>query len=113
MMIVFSIVLTKTKFGLLTYAQGSIAKSALMSGVKQQLVRRWVCDLRACAGVAAAFVAAKNFRRHRHNGQRRAFQAIAACVVGGLSWAAAGSAIGAFLGGMFMQLILTGFSNTR
>jgi ribose transport system permease protein len=41
LMIVLMIVLTKTNFGLHTYAQGSNAKSALMSGVNNDLLRGW------------------------------------------------------------------------
>lgn len=110
LMIAFTIVLTKTKFGLHTYAQGSNAKSALMSGVNNSFVKAMgfvICG--GCAGVAAAFVAAKNAAGTVTMGNDVAFQAIAACVVGGIVLGGGrGSAIGAFLGGLFMQLILNG-----
>jgi ribose transport system permease protein len=108
--IVLLIVLTKTNFGLHTYAQGSNAKSALMSGVNNNFVKGMgfvVCG--ACAGIAAAFVAAKNAAGTVTMGNDVAFQAIAACVVGGIVLGGGrGSALGAFLGGLFMQLILNG-----
>ncbi len=110
LVIVMTIVLTKTSFGLHTYAQGSNAKSALMSGVNNTFVKGMgfvLCG--ACAGIAASFVAAKNAAGTVTMGNDVAFQAIAACVVGGIVLGGGrGSAIGAFLGGIFMQLILNG-----
>jgi ribose transport system permease protein len=109
-MIVMMLVLTKTKFGLHTYAQGSNAKSALMSGVNNVFTKSMgfvICG--ACAGIAASFVAAKNAAGTVTMGNDVAFQAIAACVVGGIVLGGGrGNALGAFLGGLFMQLILNG-----
>jgi ribose transport system permease protein len=108
--VVLLIVLTKTNFGLHTYAQGSNAKSAMMSGVNNAFVKGMgfvICG--ACAGFAAAFVAAKNAAGTATMGNDVAFQAIAACVVGGVVLGGGrGSALGAFLGGLFMQLLLNG-----
>jgi ribose transport system permease protein len=108
--VVLLIVLTKTNFGLHTYAQGSNAKSALMSGVNNTFVKGMgfvICG--ACAGIAASFLAAKNAAGTATMGNDVAFQAIAACVVGGIVLGGGrGSAIGAFLGGLFMQLLLNG-----
>jgi ribose transport system permease protein len=110
LMIVLMIVLTKTKFGLHTYAQGSNAKSALMSGVNNDLVKGMgfvICG--ACAGLAAAMVVAKNAAAPVTLGSDVAFQAIAACVVGGIVLGGGrGDPLGAFLGGLFLQLILNG-----
>ncbi len=110
LMIIMMIVLTKTNFGLHTYAQGSNAKSALMSGVNNDSVKSMgfvICG--ACAGIAASFVAAKNAAAPVTMGNDVAFQAIAACVVGGLVLGGGrGNALGAFLGSLFMQLILNG-----
>lgn len=110
LMIVLMVVLTKTNFGLHTYAQGSNAKSALMSGVNNNFVKSMgfvICG--ACAGIAASFVVAKNAAAPVTLGNDVAFQAIAACVVGGIVLGGGrGDAIGAFLGGLFLQLILNG-----
>jgi ribose transport system permease protein len=110
LMIIMMLVQTKTKFGLHTYAQGSNAKSALMSGVNNNFVKGMgfiICG--ACAGLAATFVVAKNAAAPVTLGNDVAFQAIAACVVGGLVLGGGrGNALGAFLGGIFMQLILNG-----
>lgn len=110
LMIVMMLILTRTKFGLHTYAQGSNAKSALMSGVNNIFVKSMgfiICG--ACAGIAASFVAAKNAAGTVTMGNDVAFQAIAACVVGGIVLGGGrGNALGAFLGGLFMQLILNG-----
>ncbi|NLA86911.1 MAG: ABC transporter permease [Clostridiales bacterium] len=110
LMIVMMVVLTKTKFGLHTYAQGSNAKSALMSGVNNDFVKGMgfvICG--ACAGLAAALIVAKRAAAPITLGDNVAFQAIAACVVGGIVLGGGrGDAIGAFLGGLFMQLIING-----
>ncbi|SHI10131.1 ribose transport system permease protein [Sporobacter termitidis DSM 10068] len=110
LMIVMMLVLTKTTFGLHTYAQGSNARSALMSGVNNDFIKGSgfvICG--ACAGLAAAFVVAKNAAAPVTLGSDVAFEAIAACVVGGLVLGGGrGDAVGAFLGGLFMQLILNG-----
>ena len=115
LVILMTIVLTKTNFGLHTYAQGSNAKSALMSGVNNAYVKSMgfvICG--ACAGIAAAFVTAKEAAAPVTRGNDVAFQAIAACVVGGLVLGGGrGSAVGAFLGGIFMQLILNGIYKYR
>jgi ribose transport system permease protein len=108
--IVLLVVLTKTNFGLHTYAQGSNAKSALMSGVNNSFVKGMgfvICG--ACAGIAAGLWAARLTVGTATMGTDVAFQAIAACVVGGVVLGGGrGSALGAFLGGIFMQLVQTG-----
>jgi ribose transport system permease protein len=113
--VILLIVLTKTNFGLHTYAQGSNAKSALMSGVNNNFVKGMgfvICG--ACAGIAASFVAAKNAAGTVTMGNDVAFQAIAACVVGGIVLGGGrGSAVGALLGGIFMQLVLNGIYKYR
>jgi ribose transport system permease protein len=110
LMVVLMIVLTKTHFGLHTYAQGSNAKSALMSGVNNDFVKSMgfvICG--ACAGLAAAMVVAKNAAAPVSLGNDVAFQAIAACVVGGIVLGGGrGDPLGAFLGALFLQLILNG-----
>lgn len=110
LMIVLMIVLSKTNFGLHTYAQGSNAKSALMSGVNNDRVKSlgfMICG--ACAGLAAAMVVAKNAAAPVSLGSDVAFQAIAACVVGGIVLGGGrGDTIGALLGALFLQLILNG-----
>lgn len=109
-MIAMMVVLTKTNFGLHTYAQGSNAKSALMSGVNNDFIKSSgfvICG--ACAGLAAALIVAKNAAAPITLGNDVAFEAIAACVVGGIVLGGGrGDAIGAFLGGLFMQMILNG-----
>jgi ribose transport system permease protein len=110
LMVVLMIILTKTHFGLHTYAQGSNAKSALMSGVNNDFVKSMgfiICG--ACAGLAAAMVVAKNAAAPVTLGNDVAFQAIAACVVGGIVLGGGrGDPLGALLGALFLQLILNG-----
>lgn len=113
--IIMMLVQSKTKFGLHTYAQGSNAKSALMSGVNNDFVKSMgfiICG--ACCGIAAALVTARDGAAPVTRGADVAFQAIAACVVGGIVLGGGrGNAIGAFLGALFMQLILNGIYKYR
>ena len=103
-------VLTRTKFGTHTYAMGSHETAAKMSGVKLFRTKAtcyMICG--ALCGVAAAFTVAYTKTATPSLGTSMEFQAIAACVVGGIVMSGgSGSAIGAFLGGLFMAMLNNG-----
>jgi len=103
-------VLKKTKFGMHTYAMGSHEQAAKMSGVK--LFRTKAACYMICGafcGVAAAFTVAYTQTATPALGNSMEFQAIAACVVGGIVMSGgSGSAIGALLGGLFMAMLNNG-----
>ena len=103
-------VLTKTKFGLHTYAIGSHAKSAQMSGVNNDRVKMLgyiICG--GCAGIAVVFQAATNGSSPMNVGTGYEFQAIAACVVGGVVLGGGkGDTISAFIGSLFFLMLMNG-----
>ena len=103
-------VLSRTRYGLHTYAMGSNAKSSEMSGVN---VRRMkvstftICG--ACCAVAAVFTVAYQTTAYLSLGSGMGFNAVAACVVGGVMLGGGkGDPIGAFLGAIFMTLVNNG-----
>ncbi len=110
MTVLMMLVLTKTNFGLHTYAQGSNPKSAQMSGVNNNFIKSGgflICGF--CVGLGASMVVAYQSAAPVTLGSAVAFQAIAACVVGGIVLGGGrGDAIGALLGSLFLTLILNG-----
>lgn len=103
-------VLSRTRYGLHTYAMGSNAKSSEMSGVN---VRRMkvstftICG--ACCAIAAVFTVAYQTTAYLSLGSGMGFNAVAACVVGGVMLGGGkGDPIGAFLGAIFMTLVNNG-----
>lgn len=103
-------ILKRTSFGLHTYARGSNAKSAHMSGVNIVRIKSAgfiICG--AMAGLAAAMISAYQSASPVTLGTGMEFQSIAACVVGGIVLGGGkGDAVGAFIGSLFMTLILNG-----
>ena len=108
--IVTYIVLTKTNFGLHTYAIGSHAKSAQMSGVNNNRVKMTgylICG--AFAGLAVVLQVARNGSSPLNIGTGYEFKAIAACVVGGVVLGGGkGDSISAFIGALFFITLMNG-----
>ena len=107
---VMYIILTRFRFGLYTYAVGSFAKSAQMSGVNNNRIKFLgfvICG--AFAGLAGAFVCSNQSTASIGLGTGMEFTAIASCVVGGVALGGGrGDSINAFLGALFMTVILNG-----
>jgi ribose transport system permease protein len=108
--IISYLVLTRMKFGLHTYALGSNAKSAEMSGVNTARQRRAGFIISgAFAGLASVMVVANMGAAAASLGTGYEFQAIAACVVGGVMLGGGkGDCVGAMIGSIFMILVLNG-----
>jgi ribose transport system permease protein len=101
---------SRFRFGLYTYAVGSNPKSAKMSGINNDKVK-WIGFIISglCAGLAAAFICANQSSAAVSLGKGMEFQAIAACVVGGVALnGGKGDSIGAVLGALFMTAIMNG-----
>ena len=100
----------RTKLGMHIYAMGSNENAAKMSGVRLFRNKR-ICYM-ACgffAALAAIFTVAYNQTATPSLGSGYEFQAIAACVVGGIAMAGGGgNAIGAALGSIFMTMLTNG-----
>jgi ribose transport system permease protein len=103
-------VLRRTNFGLRTYAIGSHPKAAEMSGVDIRRVKTIgfvICG--AFAGLASAFLVANMSAANASLGSGYEFQAIAACVVGGIALGGGkGDAVCALIGSVFLVTILNG-----
>ena len=102
--------LTQTRYGLHTYAMGSNSKSSEMSGVnvrRMKISTFTICG--ACCAVAAVFTVAYQTTAYLSLGSGMGFNAVAACVVGGVMLGGGkGDAVGAFLGAIFMTLVNNG-----
>ena len=101
---------TQTRYGLHTYAMGSNSKSSEMSGVnvrRMKISTFTICG--ACCAVAAVFTVAYQTTAYLSLGNGMGFNAVAACVVGGVMLGGGkGDAVGAFLGAIFMTLVNNG-----
>ena len=106
------VVMLYTTFGRHTYAIGSSAKSARMSGVNNDRIK--ICGFLIAgglAGLAALMVIAFQSSATVSVGTGMEFQAIAACVVGGIAMSGGkGDALGASLGALFMAMLLNGLN---
>lgn len=100
----------RTKFGMHVYAMGSNENAAKMSGVllvRNKALCYMICGV-LCA-IAAVFTVAYNQTATPSLGSSMEFQAIAACVVGGVVMSGgSGNAIGAALGALFMTTLTSG-----
>ena len=101
---------TRTRYGLHTCATGSNAKSSEMSGVnvrRMKVMNFTICG--ACCAIGAAFTVAYQQTAYLSLGSGMGFDAVAACVVGGVMLGGGkGDAIGAFLGAVFMTIVTNG-----
>jgi ribose transport system permease protein len=110
--VVVFIIMKKTKFGLYTYAIGSNRRAAEMSGVNY-VKTKWIGFVISggLAGMASVFYTANVQSSSASLGTMQEFLAIAACVVGGVVLGGGkGDTINAFLGALFMIMILNGLA---
>ena len=108
--ILMQFVFTKTKLGLYISAMGSNPRAAQMSAINVTGIKISVFLFSgAFSALAAAFVVAYQTTSTLTLGSGMEFQAIAACVVGGVILGGGkGDALSAFLGAVFMVLIQNG-----
>ena len=106
------IFLTRTKFGTHIYASGSNPAAAKMSGVNADFIKGFCYMLSGMmAGIAAAFVVANQTAASSSVGTGYEFQAMTACVVGGVVLGGGkGDHINALFGAIFMTLIINGLN---
>ncbi len=109
-MIIFSIILTKTKAGRYILCLGSNKEAVRLSGVN---VKKWemlafvICGM--CAGIAAIFYVGAYTTVLPGLGDNFNNEAIASCVMGGTSMAGGLASIGgAFIGVMIISLLQEG-----
>ena len=103
-------ILTRTRYGLHVYAMGSNAKSSEMSGInvnRMKISTFTICG--ACCAVGAVFTVAYQQTAYLSLGSAMGFNAVAACVVGGVMLGGGrGDTVGAFFGAVFMTLVNNG-----
>lgn len=103
-------VLTRTRYGLHVYSMGSNAKSSEMSGInveRMKISTFTICGV--CCAVGAVFTVAYQQTAYLSLGSAMGFNAVAACVVGGVMLGGGrGDAVGAFLGAIFMTMVNNG-----
>ncbi len=110
LVLVFYFIQVRTRFGMHVYAMGSNENSAKMSGV-QLYQKKAACYMicGAMCAVAAVFTVAYNQTATPSLGNAMEFQAIAACVVGGVVMSGgSGNVIGAAFGALFMSMLTNG-----
>jgi ribose transport system permease protein len=108
--VVMQFVMTGTKFGLHVMAGGSHEKSAEMSGVNTRRIKTLTFMISgALAGLAAAMIVAYQTGTNQALGNMMEFNAIAACIVGGVMFGGGkGDPLSGFLGALLMALISNG-----
>lgn len=104
------LVQTRTRFGLHTIAMGSNEKSTMMSGVNNTFIKVMGFVLAGLfCGLAAAFQVAYQATSTLTLGNSMGFQAVAVCAIGGIMLGGGkGDALGAFLGALFMVMLMNG-----
>lgn len=108
--IIAYLILSRTRYGLHVYAMGSNAKSSEMSGINVTRMKISTYVIAgACCALAAVFTVAYQQTAYLSLGDGMGFNAVAACVVGGVMLGGGkGDPIGAFLGAIFMTTVTNG-----
>lgn len=104
------VILKKTKLGVYIYATGANRKSAELSGIDTDKVKRYVFTIIGfCCGVAAIFLMAKLGSVTPDTGTGLEFEVIAAVVVGGCAFnGGRGDVVGSVIGALFMAILTNG-----
>jgi ribose/xylose/arabinose/galactoside ABC-type transport system permease subunit len=112
--LVFSVMLTFTRFGRALYAIGGNLTAARLSGVPVNRIRTVAYALCSMlAGFAGVMLASRTGTAQPTAGEGLELEAIAACVIGGASlMGGEGGAIGALAGGLIMY-VLVNFCNLK
>ena len=110
MVIIGQLLLKKTKIGVYTYATGSNRKSADLSGIPTDRVKRFAFALSGfCCGLAAIFLLARTGAATVDLGTGLEFDVIAAVVVGGCAFSGGrGDVVGSMIGALFMAILTNG-----
>jgi simple sugar transport system permease protein len=110
LVIIVQIVLSKTQFGNWVYAVGGNPIAARNIGVpvnKVKIINFAFCSM--LAGMGGVFSIARFYASQSQLGQGYEFDAITACVIGGvLLTGGRGNIVGVFIGAIFMSLIRSG-----
>jgi len=110
LIMVYTIVTTKTVFGRHVYAIGGNLSAAQLSGVKVQKVNFWIfVNMGFLAAVAGAVYSSRSNSAQPGAGNMFELDAIAACFIGGASTTGGvGRVTGAVVGGLIMGVMSNG-----
>lgn len=110
LIVLFQIIVRRTKLGVYTFSTGTNETSAKMSGVNTDRVKRiayTLCGL--LCGIAALFLMGKIKSVTQDTGNLMEFDVICSVVVGGISLAGgSGDILGCVIGTLFMQTLANG-----
>lgn len=102
------LLLSKTVFGLHTYAVGGGEETARLAGLQVNRVKLWVYILSGlCAGIAGVLLTARLWSAQPNSGVLLELDAIAAAVLGGASLAGGTGSIGGTIAGAFIIGVLS------
>jgi len=112
LIMVYTIVTTKTVFGRHVYAIGGNLSAAQLSGVKVRKVNFWIfVNMGFLAAVAGAVYSSRSNGAQPGAGEMFELDAIAACFIGGASTTGGvGRVTGAVVGGLIMGVMSNGMS---
>jgi putative multiple sugar transport system permease protein len=110
LIMVYTIITTKTVFGRHVYAIGGNLSAAQLSGVKVQKVNFWIfVNMGFLAAVAGAVYSSRSNSAQPQAGNMFELDAIAACFIGGASTTGGvGRVTGAVVGGLIMGVMSNG-----
>ena len=105
-------ILSKTTFGRSIYAVGGNPQAAYQAGINSKKVITMVyCVSGMLAAIAGVILAARNASAQPTGGNAFETEAIAACVMGGISMSGgSGSIIGVFFGALLLGIINNGMN---
>jgi ribose/xylose/arabinose/galactoside ABC-type transport system permease subunit len=108
--IIGQLILKKTKLGVYTYAVGANRKSADLSGINSDRVKRIVFTFSGiCCAIGGLFLCAKMGVATSEMGTGLEFDVIAAVVVGGCAFSGGrGDVFGSVIGALFMAVLTNG-----
>ena len=111
-MILVWLILSKTTFGRSIYAVGGNPQAAYQAGINSKKVITMVyCVSGMLAAIAGVILAARNASAQPTGGNAFETEAIAACVMGGISMSGgSGSIIGVFFGALLLGIINNGMN---
>ena len=106
------VILSKTTFGRSIYAVGGNPQAAYQAGINSKKVITMVyCVSGMLAAIAGVILAARNASAQPTGGNAFETEAIAACVMGGISMSGgSGSIIGVFFGALLLGIINNGMN---
>lgn len=112
LVVIFTIVLNKTKFGTYVFATGGNRQAARLSGINTDRIERITYTLSGTmAGITGVILSARMYSAQPSVGNGLELDAIAACVLGGVSMSGGmGRITGTIIGAIIIGLINNGLN---